>query len=314
MPRGGLDGRMNDRIQDMEQRITSKGVLQTDKKPKDLLRAIGKIDQNDWNVKEIEKKIELSKKTTDIGKSREKVPKWSREQFLARQNRLLCPEKEENTKYKELDQALKAIDKQLKEGPMLESAKNKVASIAGQFKRKEESEDEEKAKSSPKSNKPTGLVLTSGSASEKCHFCKQRVYLMEKVTAENLVLHRSCLKCHHCHTSLRLGGYAFDRDDPQGKFYCTQHYRLPPKEIKLPQKRPLPRMSDRDQAKANAERAAHHAMDLLDRGQTPERIEFENVDALSDGEPSLEQIIDENEWTDKNFGTGSEQSEDDLSR
>lgn len=39
-------------------------------------------------------------------------------------------------------------------------------------------------------------------------------------------------------------------------------------------------------------------------GQTPERIEFENADAtLSDGEPSFHNIIDENEWTDRNFGT-----------
>lgn len=49
-------------------------------------------------------------------------------------------------------------------------------------------------------------------------------------------------------------------------------------------------------------------------GQTPERIEFENTDAqLSDGEPSFHQIIDENEWTDRNFGTGTEDSDSDLS-
>lgn len=46
-------------------------------------------------------------------------------------------------------------------------------------------------------------------------------------------------------------------------------------------------------------------------GQTPERIEFENTDAMSDGEPSLENIIDENEWTDRNFGT-TEDSESDI--
>lgn len=43
-------------------------------------------------------------------------------------------------------------------------------------------------------------------------------------------------------------------------------------------------------------------------GQTPERIEFENATAMSDGEPSLENIIDENEWTDRNFGSGTEDS------
>lgn len=73
------------------------------------------------------------------------------------------------------------------------------------------------------------LAFKKQAASEKCRFCKQTVYLMEKTTVEGLVLHRNCLKCHHCHTNLRLGGYAFDRDDPQGRFYCTQHFRLPAK-------------------------------------------------------------------------------------
>lgn len=54
-------------------------------------------------------------------------------------------------------------------------------------------------------------------------------------------------------------------------------------------------------------------MDLLDRGQTPERIEFENADALSDGGPSQEHIIDENEWTDRNFITESEDTESNIS-
>lgn len=54
-------------------------------------------------------------------------------------------------------------------------------------------------------------------------------------------------------------------------------------------------------------------VDILDnRGKTPERIEFENADALSDGEPSIENIMDENEWTDRNnFGSGSDASDDD---
>lgn len=34
---------------------------------------------------------------------------------------------------------------------------------------------------------------------------------------------------------------------------------------------------------------------------------------MSDGEPSMQNIIDENEWTDRNFGTGTEDSESDLS-
>lgn len=76
------------------------------------------------------------------------------------------------------------------------------------------------------------LAFKKQAASEKCHFCKQTVYLMEKLQTENLVMHRGCLKCHHCHTNLRLGAYAFDRDDPNGRFYCTQHFRLPAKAIR----------------------------------------------------------------------------------
>lgn len=52
----------------------------------------------------------------------------------------------------------------------------------------------------------------------------------------------------------------------------------------------------------------------LARGQTPERIEFENaVDVMSEGEQSEEHIIDENEWTGRNFGSDTEDSDSDYS-
>lgn len=168
------------------------------------------------------------------------------------------------------------------------------------------------------------MVFNSQKSSDYCNFCKQKVYLVEKISAEGLLLHRNCLKCHHCHTSLRVGGYAFDRDDPEGKFYCTQHYRLPAKQMRSAvRKITVPDSGEAIAAKIQSpfktpERNASRTesvkqMELLDRGQTPERIEFENVDEMSDGEPSIENIIDENEWTDRNFGTASEDSESDLS-
>lgn len=60
-----------------------------EKKPKDLLRAIGKIETSDWNIREIEKKImenKMGKPSKAINK--EKVPKWSKEQFVARQTKM----------------------------------------------------------------------------------------------------------------------------------------------------------------------------------------------------------------------------------
>lgn len=127
------------------------------------------------------------------------------------------------------------------------------------------------------------------------------------------------------------GGYAFDRDDPEGKFYCTQHFKLPSKTVKPVPKRSLPRTPQQIAAQspiaaASAATAASAQQpstpdskssginfDLLDRGETPERIEFENADeAISDGEAAME-VIDENEWTDRNFGTESDESDEEMS-
>lgn len=125
------------------------------------------------------------------------------------------------------------------------------------------------------------------------------------------------------------GGYAFDRDDPEGKFYCTQHFKLPSKTYNKPvPKKSLPRTPQADKQPLAAAAAAASTtqpstpdskssgfinFDLLDRGETPERIEFENADeSISDGEVPME-VIDENEWTDRNFGTESDESEEETS-
>lgn len=141
------DEQFNDRIKSMEQQITgNKNQVVADKKPKDLLRAIGKIESNDWNLRQIEKKIEESKKT-EVGKSREKVPKWSKEQFLQRQNRLTRQEDQEiDERFKDIDQTIKNVEKQLKDGAIREvgeRGKNKVASLAGQFIKKDEANTSE---------------------------------------------------------------------------------------------------------------------------------------------------------------------------
>ncbi|XP_062338913.1 protein-methionine sulfoxide oxidase mical3a-like [Osmerus eperlanus] len=67
-------------------------------------------------------------------------------------------------------------------------------------------------------------VFASGGTSDVCFFCKKRVYVMERLSAEGLFFHRSCFQCDHCSSTLRLASYAFDR--PTGKFYCKPHYDL----------------------------------------------------------------------------------------
>ncbi|NXJ61082.1 MICA2 monooxygenase, partial [Rostratula benghalensis] len=58
--------------------------------------------------------------------------------------------------------------------------------------------------------------------SDICYFCKKRVYVMERLSAEGHFFHRECFKCEICSTTLRLGIYAFDVDE--GKFYCKPHF------------------------------------------------------------------------------------------
>ncbi|XP_061488477.1 F-actin-monooxygenase MICAL1 [Rhineura floridana] len=58
-------------------------------------------------------------------------------------------------------------------------------------------------------------------SSDACYFCGDRVYILERVSAEGHFFHRGCFKCHHCQTTLRLGDFAFNEDD--GNFYCMLH-------------------------------------------------------------------------------------------
>uniref|UniRef100_A0A803W3U4 F-actin monooxygenase n=1 Tax=Ficedula albicollis TaxID=59894 RepID=A0A803W3U4_FICAL len=58
--------------------------------------------------------------------------------------------------------------------------------------------------------------------SDICYFCKKRVYVMERLSAEGHFFHRECFKCEVCSTTLRLGIYAFDVEE--GKFYCKPHF------------------------------------------------------------------------------------------
>nr|XP_055048020.1 F-actin-monooxygenase mical2b isoform X7 [Misgurnus anguillicaudatus] len=77
--------------------------------------------------------------------------------------------------------------------------------------------EEEVSKTSQRKDFPQGL-----GGSDTCHFCKKRVYVMERLSAEGYFFHRECFRCHICGCTLRLGGHAFDSN--QGTFYCKLHF------------------------------------------------------------------------------------------
>ncbi|KAI4487459.1 hypothetical protein M0804_005608 [Polistes exclamans] len=318
--RYGIDEEFSGRIKNIEHKLKGSGL--PEKKPRDLLRAIGKIEKTDWNIKEIERKIEENKMGHGIRHDKvERVPKWSREQFLARQIKMEKKghdAKDVDSKYAEIDNTLKNIDKKIKEGNVL--GHNKVSAMAEQFSSKTQ-DTELKVQ---KSNTKTPLTLPAQGGSEMCHFCNKRVYLMERLSAEGKYFHRGCFRCEYCSTSLRIGNHTYDRLKNGGRFYCTQHFGLPGT---------MKGRIEKKKSTVNKENVAHTStdaiipekiniqtegvvvgLDLLDRGQTPERIEFENLARISDTEEAHSQM-DEDEWTDRNFGASAAEmgSSDDIS-
>uniref|UniRef100_UPI0009B3B799 F-actin-methionine sulfoxide oxidase MICAL3-like n=1 Tax=Monopterus albus TaxID=43700 RepID=UPI0009B3B799 len=58
--------------------------------------------------------------------------------------------------------------------------------------------------------------------SDICFFCKKKVYVIARLSAEGLFFHRSCFQCGCCGSTLRLAAYTYDQH--KGGFYCVQHY------------------------------------------------------------------------------------------
>ncbi|XP_074758271.1 F-actin-monooxygenase MICAL3 isoform X3 [Athene noctua] len=185
--------------------------------------------------------------------------------------------------------------------------------IANQLQRKEQPKTllDKKELGSLKKEFPQNL-----GGSDVCYFCRKRVYVMERLSAEGKFFHRSCFKCEYCATTLRLSSYAYDIED--GKFYCKPHYcyRLSGyAQRKRPAVGPLSgkdtkgllqdTMASDGSGRANtisasAERAPGSNVNGLEepslakrlRG-TPERIELENYRLSLQREEELEEVPEE---------------------
>uniref|UniRef100_A0A8C9LBV7 F-actin monooxygenase n=1 Tax=Pavo cristatus TaxID=9049 RepID=A0A8C9LBV7_PAVCR len=91
--------------------------------------------------------------------------------------------------------------------------------IANQLQRKEQPKTllDKKELGSLKKEFPQNL-----GGSDVCYFCRKRVYVMERLSAEGKFFHRSCFKCEYCATTLRLSSYAYDiEDDTKGPLQDT---------------------------------------------------------------------------------------------
>ncbi|XP_038597124.1 F-actin-monooxygenase MICAL3 isoform X14 [Tachyglossus aculeatus] len=99
---------------------------------------------------------------------------------------------------------------------------NKVKSMATQLLAKFEENAPPQATSVRRQGSLKKEFPQNLGGSDTCYFCRKRVYVMERLSAEGKFFHRSCFKCEYCATTLRLSCYAYDLED--GKFYCKPHY------------------------------------------------------------------------------------------
>ncbi|XP_059055414.1 F-actin-monooxygenase Mical isoform X2 [Achroia grisella] len=238
-------------------------------KPKDLMRSVGKIERDDWNVKEIERKIMENRLGRPEPKTAEKVPKWDREQFLGRQRRLKEGENEE--KWGEIDETLNKLGQKLRDSGRPDHGTKKVANLATKFVKK----DEPDTKAQPKEECKKSW-RGPAFAGMQCAACGTRVFAAEGVTADGLHLHRACFRCAVCKTVLRPGNYTMERYG--SRLVCLRHSG-----VSVP-----------DAVAAAAALTAPSQTRSEIPTPTPERISLE----LSD---SGAREIDEDEWTDRNF-------------
>ncbi|XP_061618598.1 protein-methionine sulfoxide oxidase mical3a-like isoform X3 [Phyllopteryx taeniolatus] len=61
---------------------------------------------------------------------------------------------------------------------------------------------------------------TTTCVSDVCFFCHEKVYVMERLSAEGLFFHRRCFVCHLCRGTLRISAYRFHA--ASGTFSCAQ--------------------------------------------------------------------------------------------
>ncbi|XP_055789941.1 protein-methionine sulfoxide oxidase mical3a-like isoform X23 [Salvelinus fontinalis] len=211
-------------------------------------------------------------------------------------------------------------ERKMKEETAAVGNHNKVKSMATQLLAK----FEENAPAESKGLKRQGSLRKEFpqniGGSDVCFFCRKRVYVMERLSAEGKFFHRSCFKCDYCGTTLRLSSYAFDVED--GKFYCKPHYcyRL---SGQAQRKRPAPLRALLNAKDNQASLPAVVTMDSPGRGEmtslspaerqtsvpevnglqepsmpkrlrgTPERIELENYRLSLQREEDLEEVPEE---------------------
>uniref|UniRef100_A0A3Q3CVF8 F-actin monooxygenase n=1 Tax=Haplochromis burtoni TaxID=8153 RepID=A0A3Q3CVF8_HAPBU len=283
----------------------------------------------------------LSKLGQSIAISRKRNPKDKKEKDLDGKRRKTSQSEDVSRTNRDDRPSVPAILSERKMDSAAVGNNNKVKVMATQLLAK----FEENAPTQPTGLKRQGSLRkefpVNIGGSDVCFFCRKRVYVMERLSAEGKFFHRSCFKCDYCGTTLRLSSYAFDVED--GKFYCKPHYcyrlsgyaqrkRPAPSAAPVTAKTPQIPTTTVD-APGRAMAAAAPSADLQPSVNglqepslakrlkgTPERIELENYRLSLQREEELEEVPEEtlaehnlssvlDKATDADLGSSSSESD-----
>ncbi|XP_055935059.1 F-actin-monooxygenase MICAL3-like [Argiope bruennichi] len=222
-------------IKMLQQQLQNNGNEANVKKNK--VPKVGKLRKDEWNVKIIEEKIK-QQNTQQQKNSTPNKPRVYHEIFASKLQQMneklkaggtLTPEEE--ARYKKFDASLTRLKDRLSKGNLDvgDRGRNQIAAMTDHMTKIWDLKQGRKKDPLPPGPLVKGAVETdsqkSAAGSTVCYFCKERVYLLERLSAEGLFFHRTCFKCEYCNTALRLGDYSFDKDSG-GKFYCKPHFRM----------------------------------------------------------------------------------------
>ncbi|CAL1283769.1 unnamed protein product [Larinioides sclopetarius] len=222
-------------IKMLQQQLQKNGNEANVKKNK--VPKVGKLRKDEWNVKIIEEKIKQQSTQQQKNATPDK-PRVYHEIFASKLQQMneklkaggtLTPEEE--ARYKKFDASLTRLKDRLSKGNLDvgDRGRNQIAAMTEHMSKIWDLKQGRGKDPLPPGPLVKGAVETdsqkSAAGSTVCYFCKQRVYLLERLSAEGLFFHRTCFKCEYCNTDLRLGDYSFDKDSG-GKFYCKPHFRM----------------------------------------------------------------------------------------
>ncbi|XP_042484905.1 LIM domain-containing protein WLIM1-like [Macadamia integrifolia] len=64
------------------------------------------------------------------------------------------------------------------------------------------------------------MMMAFGGTNQKCRACEETVYLVDKLTADSRIYHKSCFRCHHCRGTLKLSNF----NSFEGVLYYRPHF------------------------------------------------------------------------------------------